>query len=227
MLSRLKNRRFLFGLAVALSGIAVFLLCVFIDPADGGIEAGWAWNWPGVQFNVVAYPNIMYGKNPWLASTSPQLPRRVGDIGCLEADFEVVQQGRGKGNLAFDLWITDSASSQPPDITREIMIWLSREWFRPAGSRVDTVTVAGDEIRLWRKEDHSPSDDGEWTFLAFVYQSDKTSGPIDLDAFLSFLVDNGYIASDEYLAGMQLGNEIVSGYGQTLVREYEIRFCDE
>jgi hypothetical protein len=201
--------------------------CVFISNSDHGIDAGWAWNWPGIRFNVVAYPNIMYGKNPWLPATSPELPLRIDEINCLEAEFEVIQQGSGKGNLAFDLWITNSASAQPSHITREIMIWLSREGFQPAGSRVDVISIDGNDIELWKKENHKPSDEYEWTFLAFVYQSDFTEGSINFVELLNHLVDNGYIASGEYLASIQLGNEIVSGNGQSLIQNYEIRFCDK
>lgn len=200
--------------------------CVFINQADHGIDAGWGWNWPGVRFNVVAYPNVTYGKNPWLNTTSPELPLRIDEIDCLEAEFRAEQYGRGKGNLAIDLWITDSASAEPSNITREIMIWLSREGFRPAGSRVDTVVIDGHEIGLWKKEDHKPSEGPSWTFVAFVYRSDLTEGAINFVEFLDHLVDNGHMSPDEYLASIQLGNEIVSGHGVTLVKDFEIRICD-
>jgi hypothetical protein len=199
--------------------------CVFMGERDGGFEAGWAWNWPGVRFDVVAYPNIMYGKNPWLPATTASLPLRIGDIDCLEAEFEVIQTGTGKGNLAFDLWVTNSASAQPADITREIMIWLSRTGFWSAGSRIDTITFDGKEVGLWVKENHNPSEDYVWTYFAFVYQSDFTEGVVDLAGFLRYLVENGHISADEYLASIQLGNEIVSGYGSTVIRDFEVRVC--
>jgi len=200
--------------------------CVFISESKGGVNAGWAWNWPGIRFNVLAYPNIIYGKNPWLPSTSPDLPLRIDEIKCLEAKFDVIQLGSGKGNLSFDLWITDDPSSQPSDITHEIMIWLSHDGFWPAGSRVDTINIEGNEIGLWRKDNHKPSDDYQWTFLGFVYQSDLLEGSINIREFLHFLVEKGYISSEGYLAGIQLGNEIVSGHGKSLIRNYEINFCD-
>jgi hypothetical protein len=201
--------------------------CVYMDDDEGEINAGWAWNWPGIRFNVVAYPNIIYGKNPWLPSTTPKLPIRIDEIPCLEAEFEVIQSGSGKGNLAFDLWITDSDSAQPSDITHEIMIWLSHSGIRPAGSKVDTLHVDGIDLGLWKKENHNPSEDYEWTFLAYVYPSPHTEGSIDLKDLLDYLVDGGYLRSDAYLAAIQLGNEIVSGHGQTLISTYEIRLCDE
>lgn len=200
--------------------------CVFIKDIGDGLEAGWAWNWPGMRFNVVAYPNLIYGKNPWLPSTSADLPRRVGDIACLEAELEVAQQGSGKVNLAFDLWLTTSASARPDEITREVMIWLAHEGVQTAGSRVAMLTLDGYDIGLWKQENFKVTDDYEWTFLAFVYQADFAHGVIDLKALLSYLVDHGHISAGEHLASIQLGNEIVSGYGQTLIRSYQVRLCD-
>ena len=200
--------------------------CAAIREGTGGIDAGWAWNWPGVRFNVVAYPNILYGKSPWLLAPSPTLPMRIDEIDCLEVSFDVSQVGSGKGNLSFDLWITDKVDSQPEDITHEIMIWLSHNGLRPAGSRIDTLTLDGKDIGFWKKEGHSSSGDQQWTFLAFVYESENAQGTLQLHELLSYLIENGHLEPDLYLASIQLGNEIVSGYGQTLVRDYEIQFCN-
>lgn len=200
--------------------------CVALQAADPGVSAGWAWNWPGTRFNVLAYPNLMYGKNPWLPSTSPKLPVRIGELGCLQVDFDVVQAGSGKGNLAFDLWLTREAASQPADISGEIMIWLSRQGFKPAGSRLDRVELGGETVDFYMKENHQPSEGSAWTFYAFVYPKDFTHGRLDLREVLDYLVANGYVNGDEYLASIQLGNEVVSGYGQTWIRQYEVRWCE-
>jgi len=204
-----------------------FQQCLFMSDGDNDINAGWAWNWPGIRFGVVAYPNILYGKNPWLPSTSPEMPIRIDKVGCLKTDFDVVQTGSGKNNLSFDLWITNSPSSEPSTITHEIMIWLSSEGFWPAGSRVDTFEIDGKEIELWKKENHNPLGDYEWTFLAFVYQSDYTEGTINMHEILEYLVKKEYIESEAYLSGIQLGNEIVSGYGKSYINNFEITFCDK
>lgn len=201
--------------------------CVNIEGRMNGVDAGWAWNWPGIRFNVVAYPNLLYGKNPWLLAPSPLLPMRIDEIHCLDVEFNVNQQGSGKGNLSFDLWITDKVDSQPEDITHEIMIWLSHNGLNPAGSRVDKLTLDGREIGLWKKEGHQTSGDHQWTFLALVYKSDHSQGRIHLHELLNYLVENGHLESDLYLSSIQLGNEIVSGYGQTVVQDYEIQFCEE
>jgi len=201
--------------------------CVFITDGDHDINAGWAWNWPGIRFDVVAYPNLLFGKNPWRPSTSSQMPLRIDKISCLEAKFNVVQTGSGMNNLSFDLWLTDNLLSNPSSITHEIMIWLSSEGFWPAGSREETLEIDGNKIDLWKKENHNPSGDNEWTYLAFVYQSDYTEGTIKIHDFLGYLSEKGYIDPEAYLSGIQLGNEIVSGYGESYINNFEVIFCDK
>ncbi|MGV7222745.1 MAG: GH12 family glycosyl hydrolase domain-containing protein [Nitrospinales bacterium] len=204
-----------------------FQQCVFMSDGENNITAGWAWNWPGIRFGVVAYPNILYGKNPWLPSTSAELPIRIDKVGCLKTEFDVVQMGSGKNNLSFDLWITNSPSSDPSTISHEIMIWLTSDGFWPAGSGVDTLIIDGNEIELWKKDNHNPLGDYEWTFLALVYQSDFTEGSINIHEILEYLVKKEYIESDAYLSGIQFGNEIVSGYGKSYINNFEISFCDK
>jgi hypothetical protein len=203
-----------------------FQQCVFIRESNTAIDVGWSWNWPGIRFNVVAYPNIMYGKNPWLPTSSSKLPMRIHELNCLEAEFKVMQQGSGKGNLAFDLWITNSEFAQPSNITHEIMVWLSKDGFRPAGSHVEVINIDGYEIDLWKQDNFKSPDGYKWTFLAFVYRSDFLEGSINFVEFLDYLVNHGFLTSDEYLGSVQLGNEVVSGHGTTLVQDFEIRLCD-
>jgi hypothetical protein len=175
----------------------------------------------------VAFPNITYGKNPWLPSTTRELPKRVSDIRCLEAEIDIAQTGTSKGNLSFDLWITQNSNSEPADITDEVMIWLSTDGFTPAGSRIDTLIIDGQEVGFWVKEEHRPSEDYQWRFLAFKYESDFHKGSIQLHQFLDFLLAGGYLSPDAYLASVELGNEIVSGHGQTLVKDYRVHSCEK
>jgi uncharacterized protein (DUF433 family) len=194
--------------------------------AEQGVEAGWAWNWPGFRFNVVAYPSVVYGKKPWFPnSTTPSLPRRIGELECLWADFEAGREGKGNGNLAFDLWVTEEEAAGPESVTREVMIWLWHQGMRPAGRRVASLSLDGREADLWRQEGHEDPNGLVWTLLTFVYESEVTEGPLDLRAHLDYLVENGYLSAEEYLADVELGNEVVSGYGRTTLRGYGVRVC--
>lgn len=201
--------------------------CVYLVRRGDRIDAGWGWDWPGLRFQVVAYPSIVFGKKPWFkTSTSGLLPAKIRDLDCLMADFTVSQEGKGNGNLAFDLWLTSDEAANPESITRELMIWISHNGLMTAGQHVDNVVLDGYEIELWRKEGHNPMGVMDWTLLTFVYQTSREEGPINLLDFLDFLVENDYISADEYLADIELGNEIVSGYGQTHIRSYSVDLCE-
>lgn len=69
----------------------------------------------------MAFPDILYGKNPWAdSSTTPLLPVRLSSIQSLSVDLE--QDGPGHRNTAFQIWLTDSLGNKPANITREIMV---------------------------------------------------------------------------------------------------------
>jgi hypothetical protein len=207
-------------------GIEEATQCAYLEGGEEGVEAGWAWDWPGFRFDVVAYPSIVYGKKPWFpASTTASLPRRIGELDCLWADFEAGREGRGNGNLSFDLWLTEDEAAGPESVTAEVMIWLWHQGMRPGGRRAASLSLDGREAELVRQEGHQGPEGLEWTLLTFLYRPEVTEGPLDLKAHLDYLVANGYVSGDAYLADVELGNEVVSGYGRTTVRGYEVEVC--
>ena len=209
-------------------GVDHYQQCVYLEANNEVIDAGWAWNWPGLRLNVVAYPSLVYGKKPWFtASTTHLLPQKISELNCLTADFSVDQTGKTNGNLAFDLWLTNDKTANPESITRELMIWLTRNGAMVAGKRVDTFISDGYEIELWRKDGHDPTEGLSWTLLTFVHQTDRTEGPINLIDYLDFLVENNYISDQEYLADVELGNELINGYGKTLIHDFKVTQCED
>jgi hypothetical protein len=73
--------------------------------SEGAVAAGWEWDWP-TSWNIVAFPDLVFGKNPWAqSSTTPKLPVRLSDIDSLYADFDILHEGRGHR--------TDTGRSRP------------------------------------------------------------------------------------------------------------------
>jgi hypothetical protein len=197
-----------------------------MEAGDPGVNAAWAWNWPGQRFDVVAYPSIVFGKKPWSdASTTPLLPKRIAALGCLEADFELNQQAQGSRNLAFDLWVTADPEAAPESIRAEVMIWLSHEGMSSAGRSEQRLEVDGRQVDLRVRDGHPGPDGLSWRYIAFVYPEPWEAGPIDLSAHLDALVEDGYISAEDYLADVELGNEIVSGSGKTTLVNYVVQEC--
>lgn len=197
--------------------------CVFIEKDNTGINAGWAWDWNNGTNDVVAYPDIIFGKNPWFQkSTTQALPKKIADINSLEICLDADHVGHGKHNLAFQIWITNNESCEPKTVTKEIMIWLFNEGLRPAGSVIDTFLVDEHPVELWKNPRHGDPNGLVWTYLAIVYKSPIIKGIIPVSKFLQYLVSNQHISSDEYLSGINLGNEIINGNGKTILKQYEI-----
>jgi hypothetical protein len=61
-----------------------------------------------------------------------------------------------------------------------------------------------------------------WSYLTFVKIKKKRKGSLALEKFIAYLINNNYITPDEYLASVELGNEIVEGKGETVVKSFEI-----
>ena len=192
--------------------------CVTVIELKNGLQFGWEWSWPDDgSDNVKAYPEIIYGWKPWSSqSSAPSLPVKLSDVDSIIVSFQKIRSILyGSGNLAFDLWITSSVQPNPGNIEHEVMIWLERDILRPGGSKQATVAIDGHTYDFYRG-------DWDWTYLAFILQSEEDVDDFRLDTFLDFLVEEGHVLEDEYLANIEFGNEIVYGSGKTVIQDYTI-----
>ena len=49
---------------------------------------------------------------------------------------------------------------------------------------------------------------------------------IDVSAFIDYLLQKGIMSKNEYITCLELGNEVTSGSGSTVIRDYEIKLTD-
>lgn len=192
--------------------------CITRTELKSGLQFGWEWNWPNDgSNNVKAYPEIIYGWKPWSgSSTSSDLPVQLTEVDSIVISFQKVRSILyGSGNLTFDLWITSSGQPNPGNIEHEVMIWLERSILRPGGSNQATVTIDGYTYDFYRA-------DWNWTYLAFILQAEEDVDVLHLNTFLDFLIGEGHILADEYLASIEFGTEIVYGSGNTVIQDYTI-----
>jgi hypothetical protein len=178
----------------------------------------WTWDWPPVEDErVKASPGIIYGRKPWdKRSTTSALPRRLSDVGRLSATFEASVSGTGIYNLAFDLWITGSSRPSPENRTGEVMIWVDAgHWDHAAGV---PVVINGEEYDFYKDD----GGNGAWSYLAFFKTTPTHSGTIHIHEFLGYLIAQGHVSENEYLASIEFLNEVREGSGRTEVRNYSI-----
>ncbi len=193
---------------------------------DGGkpAQARWIWDWLESGDNVKAYPEIVFGHKPgYPKSTTDLLPRRISSIGQAQLSYDLDTVRYGAGNLSVDMWLTSSdkpAQFAAPPITHEIMIWL--EHFGPmyAGGKLqEHAVIDGVPYRVYLGDNFGQG----WRYVAFLPSIPlRKQARMNLVAYFDYLKSKGWVSGDEYLSAVNIGNEIISGKGETRVRALSI-----
>jgi hypothetical protein len=192
--------------------------CIFQEAGDT-LTFGWSWNWPSADGSVKAYPEIIYGNKPWAqSSTTPNLPIQLSEMNEIIVTYDTVTEATGVYNFAFDIWITFSDEINPENISREIMIWVNNAGMIPAGEATDIITIDGEKYAFYAGDVNT----GEWLYVAFVKEVKSESAMLNIHNFLTYLIENEYMSSEEYLASIEFGNEIVQGSGEVVFYNYTI-----
>lgn len=170
------------------------------------------------------YPEVIYGKKPWRTErTTANLPVALDSVESLEASMAAIMIPYAKYDLAFDIWITNSAESGPTDITDEVMIWLLWTSGLPGERVLDTVkdgyTIY--EHRTYAYWNMTRIEGTErWTMHEFIIKKQGIPSRINILAFLDHLRKEKHDL--KYLASIELGTEVWSGVGATEFSMYRI-----
>lgn len=190
-----------------------------------GLAARWTWDWKSQDNQVKAFPEVVFGHKPGTArSTTPLLPRKLGEMRRVIMDYDISTQRSGTGNLSVDIWLTDTPTPTTfavPPITHEVMIWL--ETFGPmyaGGEQIDTVSIHGIPYRVYVGEKFGLG----WRYIAFKPENTPMQpvAQLDLMPYLLYLQTKGLVTPESHVANINLGNEIISGAGTTQVNHLDI-----
>ena len=199
--------------------------CTWLTAPQGKpAQARWIWDWLESGDNVKAYPEIVFGHKPgYPKSTTDLLPRRISSIGQAQLSYDLDTVRYGAGNLSVDMWLTSSdkpAQFAAPPITHEIMIWL--EHFGPmyAGGKLqEHAVIDGVPYRVYLGDNFGQG----WRYVAFLPSIPlRKQARMNLVAYFDYLKSKGWVSGDEYLSAVNIGNEIISGKGETRVRALSI-----
>jgi hypothetical protein len=198
--------------------------CIGIGEGTGGtITARWNWDWLNSGSNIKAYPEIIFGQKPGRITTSRALPVKLSQISELTVSYDITSSYSGIGNVAFDIWLTDSPNPDTfgvPPITHEIMIWIDQQGsLAPGGGFKERFTLNEVTYAVYV----APKWGEGWEYIAFFSPDSQMGiGSLDLNSFLKYLEESNLVTGDEYLASIELGNEIATGSGETIVESYSI-----
>jgi hypothetical protein len=104
---------------------------------------------------------------------------------------------------AYDIWINGVADSS----STEVMIWTQNHGQTPAGSVVATASFGGQGYQVWQ------DGTGAGAYIAFVADTNVSSGTVNLLAFFDWIIDKGWIPSNSTLGQICYGAELVSTDG--------------
>jgi hypothetical protein len=204
--------------------------CLLTRETPDGQQIGWTWSWPGFDPSVYAYPSATFGWKPWAGGTSTdaRFPMRLGELVTLDLAYDVETEAEGAYNLGAEIWLTraapTSAAADPSIITHEVMFWLQHEDSQPpAGSVIDEPTLGGTRYELWKEANIGADANGQgWSILSFKTSDPRSQGQLPIHVFVEYLIDQGELSPDEYLASVEFGNELSGGSGTTWVERLEI-----
>jgi uncharacterized protein (TIGR03000 family) len=200
--------------------------CVYAAPESArGPRFAWTWDYPEELPNEVkAFPELIHGKKPWAwTSTTPRLPRALSPVPSLRIDFSLRTEATGRYNSAFEIWLTRSAvAAGEPDVSHEVMFWVGRGGNpAPAGRRVGAVALAdGRPCDFWVGRIKT------WDCFSFVFHRPLSAGALECGYYLDYLLQQGRVPVDVFIASLSFGNEIWYGSGRTVVDRYDVTVGD-
>jgi hypothetical protein len=206
-----------------------FTQCLLQRGENGKAATGWQWDWPGFDPTVFAYPEIIYGWKPWSGgqSTDARLPMTISAIRRMSLRFDLDLAASGAWDIAPEIWLVTPGAGgtkrNPGAITTEVMFWMDKAEMQPAGTVIDSVSVAGATYDLWKLPHMGDRGDGTgWAYFAFESRTPQQAATIDIKAFLAFLVDRSHVSASDQVASIEFGTEVAGGKGTAWVRDYAI-----
>lgn len=201
------------------------------DGADGKPEFGWSWNWP-TKDGLYAYPELIVGRSPWRPGrgNDARFPRRLADTRSLRIGYEVELQTSGKLNVATEFWITDAAADPatagPESIRAELMIWTyASPGLVSSDGPVATVVIDGATWHVHHKAGWGDASGGSahrWTLISYLAARPTLKTRFDAARFFDDAVARGWLHPQQAVAGVEFGNEIVSGAGSIWVKTFDL-----
>lgn len=208
--------------------------CLRQSVQAGVTDIGWNWDWPTDATGVLAYPGLVIGSKPWedgSAGNDARFPVAVASVASLRLRYTLQTQSTGMNNLSTSMWLINTPKVATPfdqnAITTEVMVWTRAsggDWV--AGRQpIATVTIGG---RAWtvygvpQQSDASGASSHRWKLLVYAVSEATDTLDVDLRLLLQDGIDRGWVSATDYLADVELGNEIAGGSGETWVRQFSL-----
>jgi serralysin len=143
---------------------------------------------------------------------------QVSDLRELTLTTDIDIGGETTGfNVAYDLWFTDTPAAGPDSIMAELMVWLHKGGFTPAGAPIGRYIGSDVSATIWYEAAIASGPDKRLPYIALVVEGGQRDGTVDLAAMLRYLDRLGLIDGDDYLTAVELGPELMRGLGSMTI----------
>lgn len=208
--------------------------CLATRAINTTIEYGWYWRWPEDGSVVYAQPQVTLGQTPWVGHSQPYpgYPIPLKGLEKLVFDYDIEINASGKLNLVASLWMTTSPvikkRADKASIAVEFKIWTyATPGFsaNPAGQQLGEMTASGIRWEVWVEKnlrDTSGFNDNQWVFVAFRAKEPQLAIEYDAAEMIAYAIENNLFDKDLYIADIQLGTEVMSGEGETWLKQFSV-----
>lgn len=189
---------------------------------------GWTWQWPSAHGPVVSYPEVIYADKPWDAPRPPMpgFPFKAGTKRMV-VDYDISLEATGVYDLAFEFWPTNDFPGKKENIAGEVMVWIAKggDKFFPTGVVVGTLDVSGHTFDIYVNKEHTDAsgvNSEKWLYMALQSREPILKGPLDFGVIIDYLLEKKMMTKDQWIIGLELGNEVQTGKGKCTVRNYKV-----
>jgi len=198
---------------------------VFIKEENGKSLFGWVWKVQNGEASAT-YPEIQAGFSPWNGEVVPDsgFPFRVGTK-KLVVSYDFNLAASGKYDVALESWIVSALPPSKNTITHEVVMLLANEGMPVAGERVAQTSMQGNAWSVYVDKSHRDAAGNytnTWALISLVAEKPILRGPLDVSEVLDYLVKNGHLDGQAYVANLELGTNIMRGTGNAVVRDFAI-----
>jgi hypothetical protein len=215
------------------AGTYPYRQCLTERNLGGGQQYGWSWDWPACDTSTsFAAPEVLFGRKAWDggASTTPNLPKRIGAIQSLVVDFGVDVVADACYNLNTTMWLTQSDAAptdpDPQDVTTEVMVRFNDAGTIGGCCALDgNVTLGGIAFQVWHQDGHADaSGTTTYTWKMVIYENSTpiTDTQFDLALVLQDMEKRGLVQSTNAVQGVELITEVSGGSGQLWLNRFNV-----
>lgn len=199
---------------------ALGMQCMVIDVLQRHhFDAAWAWSWANRSETEIpkSSASVAYGFVPWYkASTTKKLPVRMSAIDSAMVHYDFSTYGDGKYETSLKLYLTRTARPTTKDVDAEIIIWLGSSRSKPWADYRGDLQISDRKYGLWVGKIES------WKYITLKAEQTPTAGVLDVKPFLAALAKRKEIPGNLYLASIEIGDEITSGRGYTVINSFSV-----